>query len=100
VAYTALVDWPTTILLATVLFLLGLVALRGERRLRRWIILLLPIPSVYLILRWAAYRQAWDEAGVAALLALTALGIWWRLRGRHLPPPASSIRVWSKDDPF
>jgi hypothetical protein len=56
------VDWPTTILLAVLLFLLGLVALRAEQGMRRWIILLLPVPAVYLIVRWAAYRQAWAEA--------------------------------------
>lgn len=99
-AYTAHVDWPTTILLAALLFLLGLVALRAEQGTRRWIILLLPVPAVYLIVRWAAYRQAWAEAGVAALLALLLLAAWWRLRGRHLPPAASSTRVWTKDDPF
>jgi hypothetical protein len=100
VAYTAHVDWPTAILLAALLFLLGLVALRSERRVRRWIILLLPVPTVYLIVRWAAYRQAWAEAGVAALLALTLLVAWWRLRGRYLPAAASSTRVWTKDEPF
>ena len=99
-AYTAHVDWPTTILLAVLLFLLGLVALRSERQVRRWIILLLPVPTVYLIVRWAVYRQAWAEAGLAALLGLTFLAAWWRLRGRHLPPSASSTRVWTKDDPF
>lgn len=99
-AYTACVDWPTTVLLTVVMFLLGLVTLRSERRVRRWIILLLPVPTVYLIVRWAAYRGAWAEAGLSSLLGLTLLGLWWRLRGRRLPPSASTTRVWTKDDPF
>ena len=100
VAYTAAVDLLTIVALGVLFFALALVALRSERRRRRWIILLVPIPLIVLVARWAAYRHAWAETGIAAALALVALALWWLAAGRHLAPPEDTIRVWTKDDPF
>jgi hypothetical protein len=39
------------------------------------------------------------ELAAALGLAVLALGLWWILLGRRLPPPAEpAIRVWTKDD--
>ncbi len=100
VAYTADVDILTILALGALFFVLALVALRSERRRRRWIILLVPIPLIVLVARWAIYRHAWLETGLAAGLALIALALWWIVAGRRLPPPEDTIRVWTKDDPF
>jgi drug/metabolite transporter (DMT)-like permease len=100
VAYTAVVDVLTILGLGVLLFTLALVVLRSERRRRRWIILLVPVPLLVLIVRWAIYRQAWRETGLASALAAAALVLWWIAVGRRLPPPEDTIRVWTKDDPF
>ena len=100
VAYTAGVDSLTVLGLAALLFILALVAVRSERHRRRWIVLLVPIPLVVLVVRWAIYRQAWLETGLASALAVIAFALWWIAVGRRLPPPEDTIRVWTKDDPF
>lgn len=99
-AYTADVDTATILVLTGLFFVLALVTLRSERHRRRWIVLLVPVPLAYLIVRWAMYRKAWLETGVAFGLALGALAIWWLAIGHRLPPPEDTIRVWTKDDPF
>ncbi len=94
-------DWQTVGLLGALLFVVTLAVLRSVPRLRRVIILVLPLPAGFLVYRWAAYRGAWRELGLAAALGLAALGLWWWAVGRRLPPPGESpIRVWTKDDPF
>lgn len=100
VAYTAVVDVLTILGLGGLLFTLALIALRSERHRRRWIILLVPVPLIILIVRWAIFRQAWLETGLASALAVLALVLWWIAVGRRLPPPEDTIRVWTKDDPF
>jgi hypothetical protein len=91
----------STILILSLLFsLLALVALRSERRPRRWIVLFVPVPLAYLIVRWAMYRQAWVETGIALALPLAALAIWWVTIGRRVPAPEDTNRVWTKDAPF
>lgn len=93
-------DGPTILILSVVFFVLALVTLRSERRRRRWISLLVPVPLLYLVIRWAIFRQAWIETGLALALALAALCTWWLAVGRRLPPPQDRIRVWTQDDPF
>lgn len=99
-AYTASVDATTILGLTALFFVLALVTLRSERHRRRWIVLLVPVPLTYLIVRWAMYRAAWHETGIALGLGLAALAIWWVAIGRRLPAPEDTIRVWTKDDPF
>lgn len=99
-AYTAVVDGLTVLILTAVFFVLALVTLRSERRRRRWIILLVPVPLLYLVIRWAIFRQSWLETGLGLALAAAGLSVWWLVVGRRLPPPQDSIRVWTPDDPF
>lgn len=93
--------WQTSILLGVLVFVACLAVLRTPRRVRRWIILILPVPLVVLIYRWAAYRHTWIDLAAALGIGLAALGLWWALLGRRLPAPTDeTIRVWTKDDPF
>jgi hypothetical protein len=70
-----------------------------RRRLLTFILLLLPL-TVFSY-RWSLYKHARVEWFVGVACAIMIFGFWWILRGRKLPPPDdSSIRVWTKDDPF
>lgn len=94
-------NWQTGLVLGVVLFIVALSILRSEPRTRRWIILVLPLPTAILVYRWARYEKAWGELAIGAAVAVFAVLVWWVLVGRRLPPPArSSTRVWTKDDPF
>ncbi len=94
-------NWQTITLLAGLVFVACLAVLRTPRRVRRWIILLLPLPLAVLTYRWAAYRRAWTDLAAALALGLACLGLWWAVLGRRLPAPTDeTIRVWTKDDPF
>lgn len=78
-----------------------LAVLRTVPKRRFLTILLLLGPLVVFSYRWSLYRQAQTEwiYGVAGGLILTLL--WWVFWGRRLPPPDdSTIRVWTKEDPF
>ncbi|OGO09506.1 MAG: hypothetical protein A2Z66_09405 [Chloroflexi bacterium RBG_13_66_10] len=92
-------NWQSAIVVAAIFVALGLLLLRVEPRVRRRIAVLVPIPLAILIYRWAAYRRAWWELVAGLGLAAAALGLWWALIGRRLPPPTEpAIHVWSKDD--
>jgi hypothetical protein len=94
-------NWETGLVLGGILFVLGIVILRSEPRTRRWIFLILPLPTAVLVYRWVRYEGAWSELAVGIATGFIALLAWWILVGRRLPPPTgSSIRVWTKDDPF
>ncbi|HLC05708.1 MAG TPA: hypothetical protein VJK02_21935 [Anaerolineales bacterium] len=94
-------NWQTGFILGGLLFIVALTVLRSEPRTRRWIILILPLPTAVLLYRWVRYERAWLELGVGAGMAAIAVFSWWRLIGRRLPPPTGSqTRVWTKDDPF
>jgi multisubunit Na+/H+ antiporter MnhB subunit len=94
-------DIQTIAVLAVALFLSLLAVFRTYPR-RRWATaLVLLLPAIVFSVRWARYRDAWAELGIGAGVALFGLIVWWFLLGRKIPPPQeSSIRVWSKDDPF
>ncbi len=94
-------SWQTSILLGALVFVACIAVLRTPRRVRRWIILILPLPLVVLIYRWAAYRRAWFDLAIALVIGIAGLGLWWGFWGRRLPAPNDeTIRVWTKDDPF
>lgn len=93
--------WQTFVPLAALVFVTCLAVLRTPRRVRRWIILILPVPLIVLTYRWAAYRRAWLDLAAGLGIGLAGLGLWWGLMGRRLPAPNDeTIRVWTKDDPF
>jgi uncharacterized membrane protein len=80
---------------------LTLALIRSVKKRRRRLLYLIPVGVAILVLRWAAYRQAWAELGLAVLLAGVVCAVWWLAYGRRLPPPTDdNIRVWTKDDPF
>lgn len=91
-------NWTNVLILAPVFLIVFLVWLRIERR-RRWLALLfLVIPIGYVIYRWAEYSRQFTEALVSLAVAFVAAALWWRLHGRHLPPPTSdTIKVWGQD---
>lgn len=94
-------NWETGLVLGALFFILALSIIRSEPRARRWIILILPLPTAVLVYRWVRYEQAWPELALGAAVAVVALVIWWVVVGRRLPAPSrSTTRVWTKDDPF
>ena len=94
-------DWQSAILLGAALGALAILVVRTEPRRRRRIALFVPLPACFLIYRWAAYRGAWLELGLASVLAVVAYVGWWAAIGRSLPPAEdSTIRVWTPEDPF
>jgi hypothetical protein len=94
------VDGQAVLFLSLLLLGAGLVLLRVTPRVRRRL-LLLALLLAGLVYRWIAYRGAWRELAVAAVIALAALLVWWRIHGRRLPPPSEGqIRVWTPEDPF
>lgn len=95
-------DWLAVGMLTAILAGLSVALVRTVRRgRRRRLIYLIPIVVAFLVLRWAAYRQAWAELGLAALTSVVLCLVWWFAYGRRLPPPTDdNIRVWTKDDPF
>lgn len=93
-------NWQNVSLIAASCLFLPIIFLRVEKGVRWLIFALLILPAGVLFLRWAAYREAWLEMAVGAGIGFMLLGAWWLLVGRKLPPPRSSIKVWTKDDPF
>lgn len=90
------------ILTLTVIFAgLTMAMVRLVRGRRRRVLYLIPVVVAVLAVRWASYRQAWAELGLAVVAAATICIAWWLGYARRLPPPTDdNIRVWTKDDPF
>jgi membrane protein implicated in regulation of membrane protease activity len=94
-------NWQNIFLLASGFSLLCLILIRSVRRIRLWIFILVGLPTLVLILRWASFRSAWLDLVISFVVAVAFILLWWRLYGRHLPPPhESQIKVWTEDDPF
>ena len=96
------VDWVPILALTAIFAGMAVALIRTVKKgRRRWMVNLIPLVVAVLALRWASYRQAWAELGVAAVAAaVIGLG-WWFAYGRRLPPPTDdNIRVWTKEDPF
>lgn len=94
-------NWQNVFLLAVGMTLLAIVLLRSVPKIRIWIFLLVGLPTLVLIVRWASFRSAWADLGASFGIAVTILLVWWGAYGRHLPPAQESqIKVWTEDDPF
>jgi len=95
-------DGVTILTLTVILTGMTVALVRSVKRgRRRRILYLIPVVVGIVILRWAAYRQAWAELVVATLAAGLICVLWWFAYGRRLPPPTDdNIRVWTKDEPF
>jgi hypothetical protein len=88
-------------LLAGGYFIILLLLIRIEIRRRYLVVFVLLLPMVFFSIRWAGYKDSWAELIAAVSLAAVAIGSWWAIWGRKLPPPQGSlIRVWSDEDPF
>jgi hypothetical protein len=93
--------WVNILLLAVLMLMLALATVRSVPRRRIFILLLLDLPFIVLVVRWAAYRGEWREMALAALAAGVAFVLWWFVHGRRLGPPRDdNIRVLTKDDPL
>ncbi|MCJ7511667.1 MAG: hypothetical protein MUO23_01700 [Anaerolineales bacterium] len=94
-------DWQTVVVLAALTCLVSIAMLRVELKQRRRVLLVLPLPALFLLWRWSLYRDVWLEPLLGVGLGLMAAAVWWVRRGRRLPAPTSdNIRVWTKDQPF
>jgi hypothetical protein len=93
-------NWQTVLLLAAAFLGISLLHARTIPK-RRKIFLIVWLIVAILIYRWANYRGAWREVGIAAASAFLFFIIWWVVYGRRLPTPTDDgIRVWSEEDPF
>jgi hypothetical protein len=91
----------STAVLSLGYFLIFLIRSRTVKRRRAIILVVLLLPMIFFSARWANYRGTWLELIVAIGAACGFFALWWFSIGRTLAPPkGSSIRVWSKDDPF
>ena len=95
-------DWVPVLALTAIFAGMAVALIRTVKRgCRRWMVTLIPLVVAVLAFRWASYRQAWAELGVAAVAAAVIILVWWFAYGRRLPPPSDdNIRVWTKEDPF
>jgi len=83
-----------TLLSLVLLFML----LRVERRALWLVIVLLVLPALVAVWRWASLGGHLGEAGLALVIALVITGVWWLAVGRRLPRPSSdSIKVWGQE---
>ena len=89
-------NWPNVLPLTAGFVICFIAFLRVERRWLWAVILLIGFVS-YLIWQWVKFTGQWAEVWTSVALALVIVGLWWLVRGRKLPPPISTIKVWGQD---
>ena len=94
-------DLVSTVVIALSFSLALYAVLRTIPKRRFLTILFLLLPLTVFSFRWSVFRDARTEWLIGLAAAVMVLMLWWLFRGRNLPPPDdSSIRVWTKEDPF
>ena len=94
-------DLVSTVVIALSFSLALYAVLRTIPKRRFLTILFLLLPLTVFSFRWSVFRDARTEWLIGLAAAVMVLMLWWLFRGRKLPPPDdSSIRVWTKEDPF
>jgi type VI protein secretion system component VasK len=72
--------------------------LRVERRVLWLVLLLLVLPALLAVGRWASVGAHWAEVGVSVAIAIPLTAVWWLAIGRRLPAPTSdNIKVYGRD---
>ena len=89
-------NWPNVLPLTGGLVICLIAFLRVERKWL-WAVLILIGFVGYLIWQWARFTGQWTEVWTSAGLAVGIVGLWWWVRGRKLPPPISTIKVWGQE---
>jgi hypothetical protein len=94
-------NWQSAGIIAVITLGLMLSLIRSAPRFRKWLLILLVLPTCFFALRWARFRGAWLETLTGASVGGAIFLLWWLTFGRRLPPPEESqIRVWTQDEPF
>lgn len=89
-------NWPNILPLTGSLVICLIALLRVERKWL-WAVVVLTGFVGYLIWQWVTFTGQWAEVGTSAGLAVGIVLVWWLVRGRKLPPPISTIKVWGQD---
>jgi hypothetical protein len=89
-------NWPNVVPLTFGAVICLIALLRVERKWL-WAVIVLVGGVGYLVWRWAQFTGQWVEVWTSAGLALGIVGVWWLVRGRKLPPPVSTIKVWGQE---
>ena len=93
-------SWTNVLLISLLGMALAVATARSIPRRRWMILLLLDLPLLVLLVRWASFRRAWLELVTGLVASGAAYGVWWLLHGRRLGPPRDdNIRVVTQDDP-
>jgi hypothetical protein len=94
------VNWLNVFGLTLVVLVLIFTSLRVERRALWLVVVLLVVPGVIAVSRWASVGGHWDEVAVGAAIAGLITGAWWLGGGRRLARPTSdNIKVWGQEKP-
>jgi type VI protein secretion system component VasK len=84
--------------LTALTLLLMAMLLRVERRALWVVVVLLWLPAVLAVGRWASVGGHWGEVALALAIALPLTLVWWLAVGRRLPAPTSdNIKVIGRD---
>lgn len=89
-------NWPNILPLSLGLALCLIAFVRVERKWL-WAVMVLNGFVGYLIWQWAQFTGQWAEVWTSVGLAVGLVLVWWLVRGRKLPPPISTIKVWGQD---
>jgi hypothetical protein len=89
-------NWANVLPLTGGLVICLIALLRVERRWR-WVVLVMNGFVGYLIWQWVKFNGQWAEMWTSAGLAVGIVVVWWLVRGRKLPPPISTIKVWGQE---
>ncbi len=91
-------NWLTVFGLMLAALVLLFAALRVERRALGLVLVLLWVPTLLAIGRWAGTGGHWGETALGFGLGALIVGAWWLWVGRRLARPSSdNIKVWGQE---
>lgn len=91
-------NWLNVFGLTLVGLTITFIALRIERG-RGWlVVVLLIVPGMLAVGRWASVGGHWREVLVAGAVTALITAAWWLAGGRRLPRPSGdNIKVWGQE---
>jgi hypothetical protein len=92
------VNWLNVFGLTLLALVLIFTSLRVERRALWLVVVLLVVPGVIAVARWASVGGHWDDVAAGVAIAGLITGAWWLGGGRRLARPTSdNIKVWGQE---